>query len=55
MNEYLDTRGLLERFGWLDDNSDGTLDRQEWTGTAATFRVLDRNRDGRVTRDEFGS
>ena len=33
----------------LDDNRDGALDRAEWSGTAATFRVLDRNRDGRVT------
>jgi Ca2+-binding EF-hand superfamily protein len=40
-------------FGHLDRNNDGRLSRAEWGGTDASWREMDANRDGFVTRQEF--
>jgi len=41
------------RFGELDRNNDGTLSRWEWRGETVDFTTADRNRDDRVTPDEY--
>jgi Ca2+-binding EF-hand superfamily protein len=41
------------RFGDLDLNGDGIIDRNEWRGETLSFDVVDRNRDNRVTVDEY--
>lgn len=44
---------IAARFDRVDQNHDGRLSRDEWTGTAERFDRLDRNRDRFITRDEF--
>jgi Ca2+-binding EF-hand superfamily protein len=41
------------RFGDLDLNGNGVIERNEWRGEALSFDVVDRNRDNRVTIDEY--
>lgn len=41
------------RFGDLDLNGNGIIDRNEWRGETLSFDVVDRNRDNRVTVDEY--
>lgn len=45
-----DDRG--DRFTDLDLNEDNRLDLDEWHGNPATFRRMDRNGDGRLSRAE---
>jgi Ca2+-binding EF-hand superfamily protein len=41
------------RFGELDSNGNGVINRNEWRGETLSFDVVDRNRDNRVTIDEY--
>jgi Ca2+-binding EF-hand superfamily protein len=41
------------RFGDLDRNNDGILTRGEWVGESHAFDLVDRNRDNRITIDEY--
>jgi Ca2+-binding EF-hand superfamily protein len=41
------------RFGDLDLNGNGIIDRNEWRGEPRSFDAVDRNRDNRVTVDEY--
>lgn len=41
-----------DRFGYLDTNNDGRIQRSEWHGSLDTFRWLDRNQDGVLSRSE---
>jgi len=41
------------RFDDLDQNRNGLIDRNEWRGEALSYNVVDRNRDNRVTIDEY--
>ena len=43
-----------ERFDYLDYDNNGVVTEREWDGTLDQFDRLDRNRDGRLTRDELG-
>lgn len=43
-----------ERFLELDANRDGQVSGDEWKWGAQTLAVLDRDRDGSLTRQEFG-
>jgi hypothetical protein len=43
---------LPDQFAYLDLDGDGTLNRAEWYGQDPAFERVDRNRDGRITRDE---
>jgi Ca2+-binding EF-hand superfamily protein len=55
LDEFLD-RGRMRMsgdFSSLDVNGDGFLGRREWRGARSTFKFLDRNRDGKVSRAEF--
>lgn len=47
-----DDLDVEDRFGDLDTNNDGRLERAEWHGTEAVFRALDADRDGVLTRQE---
>ena len=40
-------------FGHLDRNDDGRLSRDEWSGSDASWRAMDLDHDGYVTRPEF--
>lgn len=44
-------------WGWLvqrcDANRDGVIQLQEWPGRRSFFERLDRNRDGRLTAEDF--
>ena len=42
-----------DRFGYLDINGNGFVDRNEWDGGYSVFSRLDVNRDNRLTRDEW--
>jgi hypothetical protein len=46
-------RNRVDRFRDFDVNNDGIITRSEWHDSLATFRVLDRNRDNRISRVEF--
>jgi hypothetical protein len=37
----------------LDANRDGVIDSQEIDNAAAALRTLDKNKDGKLTQDEF--
>lgn len=37
----------------LDKDHDGTLSAKEIAGAAAALKTLDKNRDGKLTRDEM--
>ena len=41
------------RFGDLDVNGNDVINRNEWRGEVLSFDVVDRNRDNRVTIDEY--
>jgi Ca2+-binding EF-hand superfamily protein len=41
------------RFGDLDLNGNGIIDRNEWRNEALAFDAVDRNRDNRITIDEY--
>jgi len=41
------------RFGELDVNNKGFLNRSEWRGESLPFDVVDRNGDNRITVDEY--
>jgi Ca2+-binding EF-hand superfamily protein len=41
------------RFGDRDLNGNGIIERNEWRGEALAFDVVDRNRDNRITVDEY--
>jgi Ca2+-binding EF-hand superfamily protein len=43
---------LPDEFAYLDLDSDGWLTRAEWYGQDQPFERVDRNRDGRISRDE---
>jgi Ca2+-binding EF-hand superfamily protein len=43
-----------DRFADLDINNNGTIELREWHGTRDVFDWLDRNNDGRLTRNETG-
>ena len=58
MDEYLNqsaygTGDLEWRFGQLDRNHDGVINRGEWRGERLSFDAVDRNGDNRVTLDEY--
>ncbi len=40
------------RFAGMDQNRDGVITRQEWSGSAQSFQVHDWNRDGVLSGDE---
>jgi Ca2+-binding EF-hand superfamily protein len=42
-----------DRFGYLDINGNGFVDRNEWDGGYSVFSRLDVNRDNKLTRDEW--
>ncbi len=44
-----------EMFGIYDLDGDGSITREEWTGTDAVFDALDRDGDGRVTPEELAA
>jgi len=43
-----------DRFGYLDVNNNGSVERNEWDGSLDAFYRLDRNNDGRLSRAEMG-
>jgi Ca2+-binding EF-hand superfamily protein len=43
----------IDRFRDFDLNHDGAIAHNEWRGDDVEFRALDRNRDNRITRDEY--
>jgi hypothetical protein len=45
--------GRLGRFRDYDTNNDGVIVRSEWHDQSISFRAMDRNRDNRISRDEF--
>src|SRR5262245_23415369 len=46
--------GQSGRFRGLDRNNDGRITRDEWHGSANSFSVHDRNRDGVLSGTEVG-
>lgn len=44
-----------DRFDYLDVNGNNAVDRNEWDGSLDTFYRLDRNNDGKLTRNEMSS
>lgn len=44
---------VIDRFIRLDDNSNGYVSRGEWVYAGRSFEALDRNHDGRLSRNEF--
>ncbi|HYX26527.1 MAG TPA: hypothetical protein VFC23_20405 [Thermoanaerobaculia bacterium] len=43
----------VERFRQLDKNGDGYVSLAEWPLDPASFHLVDRNQDGRLSRDEL--
>ena len=43
----------VERFQQLDKNGDGYVSLAEWPLDPASFHLVDRNQDGRLSRDEL--
>ena len=50
-NDY--TMTADDRFGYLDVNNNGYIERNEWDGSLDTFYNLDANNDNRLTRAEL--
>ena len=51
-----DTTGdTWDQFAALDYDRNGSLSRDEWHWSAASFNQRDGNRDGRLSRNEFGA
>jgi hypothetical protein len=47
-------QGAVDRFlSRFDRNRDGVIDPKEWPGPAAEFDRLDRNGDGKLSREEL--
>ncbi len=46
-------REMLERLREMDANGDGDLSRDEWKGPEELFARIDRDADGKVTREEL--
>ena len=46
---------LPDEFAYLDLNADNTLSRAEWYGRDVAFDRVDRDNNGRITRDEFNT
>jgi hypothetical protein len=42
-----------ERFGQMDANKDGAVDKTEWRGPAERFDAVDANKDGKITLQEM--
>jgi Ca2+-binding EF-hand superfamily protein len=53
--EPTSTTGRRGRFDAVDTNNDSRISRAEWQGTAERFALLDANRDGVLSREEYGS
>jgi hypothetical protein len=49
---YAQTGKASGRFGPMDRNNDGRIDRGEWRGSARSFELHDWNRDGVLSGDE---
>jgi Ca2+-binding EF-hand superfamily protein len=47
-------RIVRQRWQRMDTDGSGTITRNEWRGRPAAFDRLDRNRDGVLTKGEFG-
>lgn len=47
------TRPIPPIFATLDTNQDGVIDATELANASAALKKLDRNRDGRLTPDEY--
>ena len=47
-----ETELTAERFDELDANRNNRVDRSEWRGSDAAFRILDRNGNGWLSRGE---
>ena len=46
-------RPARQRFAEMDANGDGRISRDEWRGSAQSFRVHDWNRDGMIAGNEL--
>ena len=44
----------MQRLMRMDQNGDGKVDRQEWSGPPQIFERLDRNRDGVIDSNDWG-
>src|SRR5262249_55280928 len=44
-----------KRMKTMDINNDGQISRDEWKGKPEHFDSIDKNGDGALTREEFGS
>ena len=52
-NEPAEENPYVERFKQLDRNSDGYVSLSEWPLDPASYRTVDRNQDGRLSRNEL--